>query len=116
MVYRSSKITPKITATSFCFKQTFSNNPSSLSLQKVEEEESSEEEDDSSDEDDDSSDEESEDDEGLTDAQKKRELVLKRLEVRLILLCRGVWAPMTISRYRRRWPRGSYSRCHLARQ
>lgn len=49
---------------------------------KVEEEDSSEEEDDSSDEDDDSSEEDSEDDDGLTDAQKKRELVLKRLEKR----------------------------------
>lgn len=49
--------------------------------EKVEEEESSEEDDDSSEEDS-SSEEESEDDEGMTDAQKKREVVLKRLEKR----------------------------------
>ncbi|XP_047989977.1 eukaryotic translation initiation factor 5B isoform X1 [Leguminivora glycinivorella] len=47
---------------------------------KLEEEESSSEEEDSSDED--SSSEEDSDDEGMTDAQKKRELILRRLEKR----------------------------------
>lgn len=57
-----------------------------LLSQKVEEEESSEEEDDSSEEET-SSEEDSDDDEGMTDAQKKRELVLKRLEVRILTEC-----------------------------